>query len=219
MRLAGVGGLMIVGVAKARGTDTRGRWPWVAAVSAPPATVAAYANRERFSTVGGPELLASLPLLLWHQTEEWVLPAGFLSWINRSLWRSADDEFPLTPRMAFRVNVVAGWGLSALAALSFKRAPSLAGGLLASHVANGALHIGRAIAERGYNPGLATALLLGPVGAIGASGMVRDRHDHTRGALAGVLTGLMISAALPLWLRRRARGTTRQGSAKVLPDS
>ena len=77
--------------------------------------------------------------------------------------------------------MVAGWGLSAIAAASFTRAPWLAGGLLASHAANGALHIGRAIAERAYNPGLATALILGPVGALGAAGIARDRHERTRG--------------------------------------
>lgn len=196
-------GFAIAAVARARGTNTHGRWPWVAAVLAPPATIAAYENRDRFaSSPGGVALLASLPVLFWHQTEEWVLPAGFLPWINHSLFGSEHEEFPLDRAIGFRVNVLAGWGASAAAGLSFPRHRWLSSAVLASHAANGALHLGMAVRQRRYNPGTATALLLGPIGVLGATGIVRAQPGHQ--ALIGPAIGLALSAALPLSLRRRA---------------
>lgn len=203
--LAALGGCAIAGVAKARGAETYGRWPWLAPIAAPPATVAVYASRERLSRSRASAIWASLPLLLWHQTEEWVLPSGFLSWFNRSVWHSHDDEFPVTPRMAFRINVIAGWGVGVLAAPAANRAPWLAAGVLSSHVANAVLHVGRALEERRYNPGLATSLIIGPLGLGGVLSMIRDREARNRGALLGVASGFVISAMLPVSLRRRVR--------------
>lgn len=197
-----LGGLCLAGIAKGRRTKTHGRWPWVAAVGAPPATVALYENRRRIRTVGQAATWGALPLLLWHQTEEWVLPAGFLPWFNRSLWASGEDEFPLTPEVAFRVNVLAGWGVSLSAAARINRAPWLASAVLASHVANGVLHVGAALSQRRYNPGLATAPAMGAVGAIGTASLIKDHSDGLRATL-GAVAGLAFSAALPLGMRRR----------------
>ncbi len=203
--MAAGGGLAIVAVARLRGTDTHGRWPWAAAALAPPLSVAAVRFGSRLAGPGARPLAVALPLLLWHQTEEWVLPGGFLPWFNRSVWRSEDDEFPLTPPIALRVNVVGGWGVSVAAAATAAPAPGLAGALLASHVANAALHLGRARVERAYNPGLLTAGPLGAVGVWGVLSLAADCRARRRGALAGVLAGLAASAALPLALGRRVR--------------
>ena len=92
--LATIAGGAIAAAAKVRGTDTHGRWPWLAALAAPPATVAVITGPLRSATDAEAATWASLPLLLCHETEEWVLPSGFLSWFNRSVWGSDDDEFP-----------------------------------------------------------------------------------------------------------------------------
>lgn len=201
--LAALGGCAVAGVAKGRRTDTHGRWPWLAAIAAPPATTALYENRRRLSSVGQAAMWGALPLLLWHETEEWVLPAGFLPWFNRSLFGSDNDAFPLTPRTAFGVNVLAGWGLSALAAATVERAPSLASAVLTTHIANGALHIVAGVKERRYNPGLATAPAIGVVGVVGTASLIKDER-HRRSTALGALAGVAVSAVLPLTLRRRS---------------
>jgi Protein of unknown function with HXXEE motif len=155
---------------------------------------------------------ASLPLLLWHQTEEWVLPSGFLPWFNRSVWASGHDEFPVTPAMAFRINVIAGWGVSAIAAITVTRAPFLASSVLSSHAANGGLHLARAIQERRYNPGLATAMVMAPLGLYGTVSLVTDPAARRRGALLGAGVGLAASAVLPLSMRRRVRTARPESS-------
>lgn len=202
--LAALGGCTVAGVAKARQTNTHGRWPWFAAIAAPPVTTALYENRGRVRTLGQAATWSTLPLLLWHQTEEWVLPAGFLPWFNRSLWRSEDDEFPLTPRFAVGVNVFAGWGLSMSAVATVTRTPWLASAVLSTQVANGALHVGAALRERRYNPGLATAPAIAAVGLVGTASMMKDERVRRHAAL-GVVTGLAASAAVPLRLRTRLR--------------
>ncbi|HEX5145641.1 MAG TPA: hypothetical protein VFV85_01355, partial [Conexibacter sp.] len=61
---------------------THGHWPWLAAASAPPATALALARREWLAQELRWTLWLPLPALLWHQTEEWVWPGGFLPWMN-----------------------------------------------------------------------------------------------------------------------------------------
>lgn len=154
-------------------------------------------------------MIASIPLLLWHQTEEWVLPGGFLNWFNRSVWESESDEFPITRGLAFRINVGAGWGVSAVAAILLRGFPPVAGGLLSSHVANAGLHLGRAVVEKRYNPGLATAPLMGLVGAGGVARLISERPADRRPIVGGAGVGLALSAALPLALARRANAARR----------
>jgi hypothetical protein len=192
-----------VGETRVIGRDTHGRWPWIAAAAAPGATVALARGWGRGAALGERAMIASVPLLLWHQTEEWVLPGGFLEWFNVSVWGSEDAEFPVTPGIAFRINVVVGWGVSALAVAAGRRAPFLASAVLVSHAANAGLHVNRASVERRYNPGVATALVMGPLGVVGTAAIVASPEARRRGALLGVVAGLAVSAALPVVMRRR----------------
>jgi hypothetical protein len=89
---------------------THGRWPWLAAAGAVPATLAVARSEE-------PLLWAPLPAYFWHQTEEWVWPGGFLPWVNREVLGSDDDEYPITRRLGCAINTGGGWGLAALAGL------------------------------------------------------------------------------------------------------
>ena len=204
--LAALCGGAIAAAAKARGTDTHGRWPWIAALAAPPAAVAVIAGPLRSATDAEAATWASLPLLLCHETEEWVLPSGFLPWFNRSVWKSDDDEFPLTRVMGFRINVLVGWGLSALAVLTVKRTPLFAAAVLVSEAGNGLMHVGLALRQRRYNPGFVTALVMGPLGAVGTARIVSRRRGPA--ALAGVAFGALASLALPASLHRRMRAAT-----------
>ena len=67
-----------------------------------PVTTAVLARRglDRTELV----MWACLPALLWHQTEEWVWPGGFLPFFNREVLGGRSDEFPITRRLGFLIN-------------------------------------------------------------------------------------------------------------------
>lgn len=144
--------------------------------------------------------------LLFHQTEEWVWPGGFLPWINREVMGSDDDEFPIDRRLGFLINVGFGWGLTVLAAASTSPGPATA--LNVSHIGNAALHVGWGIRHRSLDPGIVSAVTaLLPVGVLGISRAVRDPEADRRSIAVGAVAGLVIAAgmmpAMKLRLRRR----------------
>jgi hypothetical protein len=176
--------------------ETHGRWPLIGAAALAPATAAAVRTP------------AARPIaaLLWHQTEEWVWPGGFMPWMNRELLGSDSDEYPIDRRTGFVVNVVFGWGLSAAAAAG-PQAAAPAAALYTSHLGNGAMHVAWALRHRRYDPGAVTGLAtLIPVAITGLTQLVRDRRTSRRALAAGVAAGVAISAVFPLAMRRRVRG-------------
>jgi Protein of unknown function with HXXEE motif len=178
--------------------ETHGRWPVVGAAALAPVTAAAIRRPS----------LRPLAALLWHQTEEWVWPGSFLPWVNRQVLGSRDDEFPINRRTAFVINVVLGWGGS-LAAMDAPAAATPASLLYTSHFGNVALHAVWAARHRRYDPGVVTAFLtLLPVAASGLRELARDSRATDQAIGAGVVGGLLASAALvPVmkWRLRRAQ--------------
>jgi uncharacterized protein with HXXEE motif len=185
---------------------THGRWPWVAAALAGPATAHAWQRREHMA--GGEWIyLLPLPALAWHQTEEWFLPGGFLPWFNREMLGSDADEFPITRRLAFGINVGVGWGGTLAAAAAGPRAPGLAAWAHAMNLGNVVVHVAAAARERRWNPGLATAAgLFAPLAA--AALPVLARRGGGQVAL-GAAAGAAMSAAAFAGLRRRASVRSR----------
>ena len=179
---------------------THGRWPLGAAAMTVPVSLAA-ARDPRWRP---------LAALVWHQTEEWVWPGGFLPWINHELLGSDEDEFPLDRTLGFGINVLFGWGFS-LAAFAPERSPELLGTLYVSHLGNLGLHLSWALRHRRYDPGVATAVLtLLPCAVLGGRDLRRDERVSRTRLSVGVLGGLALSAGLSPLLRRRAR-TRRTG--------
>jgi hypothetical protein len=175
--------------------ETHGRWPWLAAAGTVPVSVLSV-DRPALRPLAG---------LLWHQTEEWVWPSGFLPWMNREVLGSDQDEFPLDRRIAFTVNVVLGWG-SSLAAAAGPRAAAPAAVLYTSHLGNVALHVPWAIRRRRYDPGLITAVAtLLPTAVTGLRSLFGDDAVDRRQLVAGIAVGAGSSALLPFVLRRRLR--------------
>jgi hypothetical protein len=185
---------------------THGRWPWVAAAGAVPATAVYVARGGQLAEGAAWALWGSLPALFWHETEEWVVPGGFMPWFNRELMGCSEDEAPLGRRTGLVVNVCAGWGLSTAAGLRGLRSPWLAAALLTSHVGNAGLHLATAARTRRYNPGAATsALLLAPLGLGGLAALARRPEVRARELTAGVAVGVAGSVALFALMRRRVR--------------
>jgi hypothetical protein len=183
--------------------DTHGRWPRVAALLAAPCWGAAAAS-ARASDTWVPSL--ALPILLSHQTEEWVRPGGFLPFCNERLLGSGRPTWPLTERDGFHVNVTIGWGSAVLAAAQWERTPAPAAFVVWIEAGNALMHTGMALRERRYNPGLLTAwLLMATHAAAGAVSIRRSGRLSPRGARLAAAAGIAFSAGMPLAMKARMR--------------
>ena len=182
-----------------RTLETHGRWPLVGAAALLPVT--AYAVKDRRAR--------PMAALLWHQTEEWVWPGGFLPWINREVLESESDEFPIDRRAGFVINVGFGWGLSAIAAVAVK-SPAPAAALYVSHLGNAGLHVGWAVKNRRRDPGLISAVAtLLPVGVIGLRDLARDDSVSRKQLVGGVAVGAVLAAGLAPFMKLKLRRAAR----------
>lgn len=185
--------------------DTHGRWPWAAAALVVPSWGSALAGRRRLGDDAWVAALA-LPILVSHQSEEWVRPGGFLPFCNQRLLGSSEPTWPLTERLGFHVNVSLGWGSAVAATLLWRRAAAPAAFVLWIEAGNALMHGSMALRERRYNPGLATAtLLMAPHAAAGALALRRSGRLSRRGAALAAAAGIVFSAGLPLAMRARQR--------------
>jgi hypothetical protein len=190
--------------------DTHGRWPWAAAALAGPAWGAAAAWRGDLRQEDAWVAMLALPILVAHQTEEWVRPGGFLPFCNERLLGSDRPTRPLTERDGFHVNVTLGWSTAIAAAALWRRSAMPAAVVLWMEVGNTALHTGMAVRERRYNPGLVTgAALMGVHAAASARALRRSGRLGRRGAVAAFAIGIAIDAGLPVTMKRRMRRAGR----------
>jgi hypothetical protein len=189
--------------------ETYGRWPWVAAGLVVPAWSLAAARRAEVLEDGVWVAGLAFPILVSHQSEEWVWPGGFLPFCNTRLLGSDQPDWPLTERDGFHVNVTAGWLSAALGLLLWPRTPSVAAGVLLMEVGNALMHASMAVRERRYNPGVVTATaLMVPHAAAGArwlarSGCMSRRQGLLAGAIGGAFAGL--APAMKLRMRQASR--------------
>lgn len=166
-----------------------------------PAWALAVAGRGTLREDGGWVAGLALPILLIHQTEEWVRPGGFLSFCNEELLGSDRPDWPLTERDGFHVNVSLGWSTAIVGALLWRRTPAPAAGVLLMEVANVGMHVGMAAYRRRYNPGVGTAaLLMAPHAVIGAQEVARSGRLSRRGGLLAAGTGIAF-AGLPVVMK------------------
>lgn len=183
-----------------------GRWPLAAAALVGPAWAAALATRKSPGEGNAWVAALALPILVTHQTEEWVRPGGFLPFCNERLLGSEQEAWPLTERDGFHVNVTVGWGSSVLAAATWKRSAAPTAFVLWVEAGNALMHTAMALRERRYNPGLATAtLLMGVHAAAGATALSRSGRLSRRGAHLAAAAGIAFSAGLPLAMKLRMR--------------
>jgi hypothetical protein len=74
--------------------ETHGRWPWGAAGLVVPTWSAAALRRGELLEDGLWVAALALPILVSHQTEEWVWPGGFLPFCNQRLLGSDQPTGP-----------------------------------------------------------------------------------------------------------------------------
>jgi Protein of unknown function with HXXEE motif len=187
------------------GLETYGRWPIVAAGLVVPAWASAAARRGELLEDGTWVAGLAFPILVSHQSEEWVWPGGFLPFCNERLLGSDRAEWPLTERDGFHVNVTVGW-VSAIVGLAlWRRTPVVAAGVLWMEAGNVLMHTGTALRERRYNPGVATAaVLMAPHAAAGLRWLARSGRASRRQRLIARAAGVAF-AGLPLAMKARMR--------------
>lgn len=190
--------------------DTHGRWPLVSAALVVPAWAATLARRGDLRRDDAWVAMLGLPILVAHQTEEWVRPGGFLPFCNERLLGSDQPTWPLTERDGFHVNVTLGWGTAIAAAALWRRSAMPAAVVLWMEAGNTALHTGMAVRERRYNPGVITGVaLMGVHTAASARALHRSGRLGRREAVAAFALGLVIDAGLPVTMKRRMRQARR----------
>jgi Protein of unknown function with HXXEE motif len=198
------------------GLDAHGRWPWVAAGLVVPTWSLAAARRGELREDGGWVAGLAFPILVSHQSEEWVWPGGFLPFCNTRLLGSDQADWPLTERDGFHVNVTLGW-LSAVAGLAlWRRTPGVAAGVLVMEAGNVLMHAGMAARERRYNPGVVTTtMLMVPHAAAGVRWLARSgRVSRRQGLLAGAVAGAFAGVVPAMKMRmRRASQLSPDGRA------
>ena len=176
-----------------------------------PAWALTAAGRRTLREDGGWVAGLALPILVSHQTEEWVWPGGFLPFCNEELLGSGRPAWPLTKRNGFHVNVSVGWSTAIVGALLWRRMPALAAGVLWMEAGNVAMHIGMAARRRRYNPGVATAaLLMAPHAISGACQVALSGRLSRRGGLLAAATGIAF-AGLPVAMKLRMRRAVKPG--------
>jgi hypothetical protein len=195
----------------AGGIDTHGRWPWASAALVAPVWATVLARSETLRRDDAWVAMLGLPILVAHQTEEWVRPGGFLPFCNERLLGSDRPTWPLTERDGFHVNVTLGWGTAVAATALWRRSPMPAAIVLWMEVGNAALHAGMAVRERRYNPGVVTGVaLMGVHAAASARALRRSGRLGRREGLAAFAVGLAIDAGLPVTMKRRMRRAARR---------
>lgn len=190
--------------------ETHGEWPRVAAAMVAPAWALVAAGRRVLLTDGRWVASLGLPILLSHQTEEWVRPGNFLPFCNQQLLGSDRPDWPLTPRDGFHVNVTIGWSTAIAGSLLWRRTPAPAAGVLLMEIANLGMHAGMAARRRQYNPGVGTALvLMAPHAILGARHVATSGRMSRQGGLLAAGIG-MAFAALPAATKLRMRGAAAE---------
>jgi hypothetical protein len=170
-----------------------------------PAWTLAAVRRDVLREGGGWVAGLALPILVSHQTEEWVRPGGFLPFCNRQLLGSDRADWPLTRRVAFHVNVTVGWTSAVAGWLLWRRTPTVAAGVLWMEAGNAAMHLGMAARKRHYNPGVASAaLLMGAHAIVGARWITRSGRLTRRAGVFAAGAGLAF-AGLPVAMKLRMR--------------
>lgn len=103
---------------------------------------------------------SALPALMLHQFEEYVLPGGFLRWLNKDVFRSESDRSPISPTTAFVINIVIGWPIYALVGYVGLKQMWFVMPLMGILFVNAWFHITLSISTSRYSPGTFTAILI-----------------------------------------------------------
>lgn len=101
-----------------------------------------------------------LIVYMMHQIEEHLWPGGFRQYANAHIFHSGRDDWPVGAGGVALVNIGVVWLPIALAALFPGPLRWVGLGWIGGTLVNAVIHVATSIRFRGYNPGVATSVLL-----------------------------------------------------------
>ena len=142
-------------------------------------------------------------IIYWaHEFEEYIFPGGFLTFFNRNMMRSNQDEYPLTKIGSFWINiplVYIAMPFSALLAHFF----GLEWGLWTAYFSflNAFAHVVMFfIFGRKYNPGLVVSALLNiPVGVYTVYYFLANNLVSTQANIISIIFGIVAQASMMIY--------------------
>jgi hypothetical protein len=149
-----------------------------------------------------------VPIYLLHQTEEYLIPGGFIEHFNRVLTGKATREGPLDESRAFWVNVLLVWVIFPIVAAFATYLGNLSIGiyLLYFSVANGLMHVINGIRFAAYNPGFVISLFLNVI--IGLYGIMVLQGtgtiwwpNHIISAIVAILINVWLIVSMKLKMK------------------
>lgn len=164
------------------------RWAWLSLVVALAVLAVGQLNGGWFSD---PRRVYWLyfPVLLLHQFEEFGFPGGLREWWNRTVFKSDDDNFPLTRELEFWIELPFYWSLAVLAAIASDRFAWAGLAMWVVALQNGFFHLSYSVGEWRYSPGVVTGVLLFIPGSLYAGYALLN---------AGLVTGFDLGVAVAL---------------------
>jgi len=142
------------------------------------------------------------PVYYLHQFEEYILPGGFSSFFNKIVLGSDQDEFPLTKKSSFWINVPLTFIAFPLSAI-LSQYVDMSIGIWAVYfsLCNAISHIAMFFIFRfKYNPGLIMSLLLNiPIGIYTVYYFATNHIISTPAQITGLTVGIAGQLLLMLW--------------------
>lgn len=150
------------------------------------------------------------PVYLIHEFEEHIFPGRFRQFINREVFKSGQDEFPLSTPAVFWINILAIWVLFPLGAVLTQRVSMAFGALLpVFSLFNASLHLLFFFRLRRYNPGLLASIFLNyPAGLYALWVLKRAGGLNGASAALAFAVALFIHAGLVILILLRPKNSS-----------
>jgi hypothetical protein len=138
---------------------------------------------------------------LLHQTEEYLLPGGFMKFFNHRMLGSPEDAWPLTKRVSLLINVpVIFLAYPATAVLATFLGYGIGMWLMYFSIINALSHVVMALRFRAYNPGTVVSACLNiPVGVYSVWYFAANGLVGAGAHVAGVAIALAVQGIVMAW--------------------
>lgn len=135
-----------------------------------------------------------IPIYLLHQFEEHSRN-GFKNYVNKTVFKVSDEDYPLNDKNIFWINIPIIWILMPLFAILSSINPLIGLWIPFFGVINSLSHVIFSIVNRQYNPGIIASLVLGiPVGIYALMTF------YSSLTISYIITGLTVGFAIILHL-------------------
>ena len=141
------------------------------------------------------------PIYWTHETEEYLVPGGFLQFFNHSVFKSPKGEWPLTLAGSFWINIPLVYIALPIAGL-MAHFLGVEWGLWAAYFSalNALAHVVMAIIFKKYNPGLVISILLNiPVGIYTVWYFVSNGLCSTTCNVISIIVGVLAQASMMIY--------------------